>query len=140
MIRQLIYISTSISVSPYPTMTQILPKATDNNKKFGITGILLFSGGTYLQVLEGPADAVKQTFDRISADERHKSVTILHDKDVEERVFPKWSMGWQQLNADDPMSEQIKRIRDEKDIERYDNSSSRVIETLLHTFLTSFRT
>lgn len=140
MIRQLIYISTSISVSPYPTMTQILPKATNNNKKFGITGILLFSGGTYLQVLEGPADAVKQTFDRISADERHKSVTILHDKDVEERVFPEWSMGWQQLNADDPMSEQIKRIRDEKDIERYENSSSRVIETLLHTFLTSFRT
>ncbi|MEM7547359.1 MAG: BLUF domain-containing protein [Pseudomonadota bacterium] len=139
MIRQLVYISSSIDRDPHPVMPDVLSKARANNEANGITGVLLFSGGTFLQVLEGAQEMVERTFRRISADSRHKRVMVLIDHEIEERVFERWSMGWKQLNADDPLSSQIKRVIDERDIEKRDNANSAVVDTLIQSFLTNYR-
>ena len=48
--------------------------------------------GHFLQILEGPADAVRQTFRRIESDQRHADIFILEETDIEARDFPEWSM------------------------------------------------
>ena len=70
----------------------ILTSAKRNNGMDGISGVLLFDGERFLQVLEGPADAVAAAFERIRGDARHTDVTVVTDQMVEERDFAYWSM------------------------------------------------
>lgn len=59
--------------------------------------MLLYKDGNFMQVLEGPDTAVKERFDRISQDPRHKGVIVLLKEQVANRQFPDWSMGFQNL-------------------------------------------
>lgn len=72
----------------------ILAVSRANNARDGITGGLLYSEGCFAQVLEGPIEAVANTFERIQCDNRHGEVTVLQAGPVEAREFPDWSMGF----------------------------------------------
>ena len=73
---------------------QILAASRRNNTRDGITGGLLFSAGSFAQVLEGPVDAVEEAFERIQCDPRHDKVTVLEAGPVDQRAFPDWSMAF----------------------------------------------
>lgn len=75
-------------------IAQILAKSRVNNSKNGITGALLFNSGFFAQVLEGPLDAVDQTFERIQRDMRHDEIIVLECGNVPVRDFPEWSMAY----------------------------------------------
>ncbi len=70
----------------------ILQQSRHNNAVDGITGLLWFDGGHFLQVLEGPADSVANAYARIAADPRHRDVRVLSDRQIDEREFGYWSM------------------------------------------------
>ena len=72
----------------------ILAVAREKNRAAGISGALLFSGGCFAQVLEGPRGAVEDIFETIQCDPRHSDVTILHLHPIEARSFPDWSMAY----------------------------------------------
>ena len=74
------------------TLTGILLRARENNARSGITGTLICRGDLFLQMLEGPCDAVASTFERIARDERHADVVQLLCRDIDKRLFPDWSM------------------------------------------------
>jgi hypothetical protein len=74
------------------TLTSILLQARQNNARVGITGALICREDLFLQMLEGPRDAVKSTFSRILRDDRHVDVVSLLTGDIDQRLFPKWSM------------------------------------------------
>ena len=65
-----------------------------NNARVGVTGALLFNGGSFAQVLEGSRAAVEATFERIQRDPRHSDVAVLQCEPVAARGFPNWSMGF----------------------------------------------
>jgi len=65
-----------------------------NNRRLGITGVLLYREGRILQLLEGPKDAVRAMFAEIERDPRHKQVKKLSEEMITEREFPDWSMGY----------------------------------------------
>ena len=46
----------------------------------------------YMQLLEGPREALTATLARIVADDRHLEVSLVHCGDASERLFPHWSM------------------------------------------------
>jgi hypothetical protein len=73
---------------------KILATARKNNGKLNVTGALLFSGGCFAQVLEGPLEAVETLFEQIECDPRHRNVTILHFKPADARNFADWSMAY----------------------------------------------
>lgn len=75
-------------------INKILVAAQENNSALDISGVLVFNNGVFGQVLEGPVDAVEETFERIQMDERHYDVTVLESKVVTERKFARWSMGY----------------------------------------------
>lgn len=88
---QLIYASRPFGYDDL-TLTSILMQARQNNARVGITGALICREDLYLQMLEGPRDTVKSTFSRILRDNRHVDVVSLLTGDINQRLFPKWSM------------------------------------------------
>lgn len=66
--------------------------ARSRNKAVEVTGALLCSDDVFVQVLEGPEQAVRSLFDHISADPRHDSVSVLESGYVGPRVFSRWAM------------------------------------------------
>lgn len=74
------------------TLNGILVHAQQANARADITGALICREDIYLQLLEGPEDAVRKTVERIKGDDRHLEVTVHVDKPVTERMFAKWAM------------------------------------------------
>lgn len=62
------------------------------NAAADLTGALLFEAGTFMQVLEGPINAVEATFERICGDLRHRRVRLLEFAVAEDRIFGAWGM------------------------------------------------
>lgn len=67
-------------------------KAEANNRSQSITGLLLLSGETFLQVLEGPSDAVNSLYGKIQKDDRHHAITLISYEQIASRSFEDWSM------------------------------------------------
>lgn len=100
MIR-LTYASTAIKELSPENLLALLKACRTNNGANNITGILLYSHGTFFQVLEGDETAIENTFESIKKDKRHKDVTLLEKLPITERVFPYWSMGFEKLEGKD---------------------------------------
>jgi hypothetical protein len=93
MLVRLMYASRAVPSVDQDTLLAILKKSKSNNVPAGITGVLCFSGGIFLQVLEGGRLAVSALYNRIAADPRHQDVMLLAYEEIGERRFAGWSMG-----------------------------------------------
>jgi hypothetical protein len=90
---RLIYRSTSSEkVISNEALRDLMRQATDANRASGITGLLILSGNQFLQVLEGPSDAVNQLFGRIMRDKRHKDIQLLTFEQIGPTYFDDWNM------------------------------------------------
>ncbi len=79
-------------------LEHILKSARLNNEQAGITGLLLYAEGNFLQILEGQKEDVEILFDQIKKDRRHGGIIRLMALESSQRHFPDWSMGFQRLN------------------------------------------
>jgi Sensors of blue-light using FAD len=93
MLVRLMYASRAVPSVDQEELFAILRKSKANNPAQGVTGVLCFSEGIFLQVLEGGRSAVNQLYNRIAADARHTDVELLCYDEIGERHFAGWSMG-----------------------------------------------
>ena len=84
-----------------PELERVLAQSRAWNSAHDLTGILLYSNGSIMQVLEGPYDEVQYIFARISHDTRHAHMVKLADGPIEQRQFQQWSMGFKAVNPAD---------------------------------------
>ena len=91
MIKQYVYISTALGLSR-EEVGGILDACARNNAAQEITGLLLYNGRNFLQLLEGKAETLDQLMSTIEADRRHAGVLIMHKGEVEQRDCPDWAM------------------------------------------------
>ena len=92
MLVRLLYASRAVDTSP-GSIESILMQAREYNPTCGITGILCYGGGIFLQAIEGGRMAVSDLFGHIQKDARHKDVALMHYEEIEERRFGGWTMG-----------------------------------------------
>lgn len=90
-LAQLIYASTPFGFDN-STLNSILTVARHNNAKDHITGALICRADLYMQMLEGPREAVTSRFNRIMQDDRHLDVVLISFRDCKARLFPDWWM------------------------------------------------
>jgi hypothetical protein len=102
MLVRLMYASRAVPAVDQEELVAILRKSKANNPGLGVTGVLCFSEGIFLQVLEGGRAAVNQLYNRIAADSRHAEVTLLCYAEIGERQFAGWSMGQVNLSRLNP--------------------------------------
>jgi hypothetical protein len=91
---QLIYASAAVTPLSVEAVRELLLRARHKNAARGITGMLLYHGGSFLQVLEGPAEAVDAVFRTINADNRHGNIRLLYRDEITAPEFGDWSMGF----------------------------------------------
>ena len=92
MLVRLLYVSRAVDTSP-AAIEAILAEGREHNPACGITGVVCYGGGIFLQAIEGGRSAVSQLYNTIQRDKRHKDVELLHFEEIEERRFSGWSMG-----------------------------------------------
>jgi hypothetical protein len=93
MLVRLMYASRAVPSIDQDELQAILRKSKVNNPALGITGVLCYSGGVFIQALEGGRMAVNKLYNRIAADTRHTDVALLNYEEIGERRFANWSMG-----------------------------------------------
>lgn len=72
---------------------QILAASSTNNEKTGVTGMLLYRAGFFIQLLEGEQATVRALYAKIEQDSRHRESRVLLEFEDEARLFPRWYMG-----------------------------------------------
>jgi hypothetical protein len=92
MLVRLLYASRAIDPRP-EAIEAILTQSRHYNPTCGITGILCYGGGIFLQAIEGGRMAVSELYGHIQKDVRHKDVVLLHYEEISERRFGGWTMG-----------------------------------------------
>lgn len=95
----LIYTSRAAGDVSERTLLTIQEQALQYNPRAGITGVLLYSAGNFMQILEGDAVAVSRLYSGIATDSRHTDVQCLYFDPTPERVFPAWSIRIFNLDA-----------------------------------------
>lgn len=89
---RIVYCSRNRTETGIEEFGRILAISRINNARDGVTGALLFSDGSFAQVLEGSLAMLERTFERIQCDPCHAGVTVLQFGPAENRVFAEWSM------------------------------------------------
>ncbi|ADX47446.1 blue light sensor protein [Paracidovorax avenae] len=92
MLVRLLYASRAVDTSS-AAIEDILAQSRQHNPGSGITGVLCYGGGVFLQAIEGGRSAVNELYGHILRDPRHKDVELLHFEEIEERRFGGWTMG-----------------------------------------------
>ena len=94
----LIYVSAAVKLFTTEELLELLEQAREKNARLGVTGMLLYKDGNFMQVLEGEDATVYKLAEEIERDRRHKSFTILTAEPIEQRQFSNWSMAFNDLD------------------------------------------
>jgi Sensors of blue-light using FAD len=100
-LSNLIYVSSARSGLGSSDLQAILDVSLRNNERLELTGMLLYAGGNFMQVLEGEAEAIGQVFAAIIRDLRHHDLVVLEEGPISARSFADWRMGFRALDAAD---------------------------------------
>jgi len=98
MFRSLTYFSTGARLFSSKELVLLLEQSRAANARFGITGILLYKLGSFIQAIEGPVEAMDQLYINICGDPRHRGIIKVLDDTIQEREFSAWSMGFHDIS------------------------------------------
>ena len=90
-LKHVIYVSRPTHFD-HMVLDNILETSRSNNREVGVTGNLICHSDLFLQMLEGPSDAVHRLYEKILNDDRHADIVKLRDEKSELKLFPSWSM------------------------------------------------
>lgn len=133
MLVRLLYASRIVEPASSATES-ILAQSRSHNPASGITGILCYGGGIFLQALEGGRNQVSELYGHIQQDKRHKDVVLLHYEEISERRFGNWTMG--QVNVSKLNNSLLLKYSEKPELDPYSVSgkmSLALLEELMAT-------
>lgn len=98
-LHHLVYQSRATAPLTEAELARLLAQSRAHNAANGLTGILYYSRGNIVQLLEGSKAHVHAVFGRIARDPRHTSIVTLADGPTSQRLFDQWSMGFRAVNS-----------------------------------------
>ena len=96
--RQCLYISTAVEPSEQ-RVEDILEVARRKNAENGITGVLLFNGRNFMQLIEGLERDLRDLLGSLAEDSRHTGMSLLADRKIDTRDCPGWAMNFMRFGA-----------------------------------------
>ena len=96
---RLIYLSSARSEMSQAGLEELLKVARRNNIAAGVTGMLLYLEGNFIQYLEGDESAVRAIFEKIEVDSRHHGVIVVDECAIDRRLFDDWAMGFRRMDG-----------------------------------------
>lgn len=101
-LHHVMYTSTAVRTMDVTDLSELLVQSRRKNGRLGVTGMLLYRSGSFLQLIEGRAETLHNLYATIRADTRHRNVITLMDEPAEARDFEDWTMGFRHLGDLDP--------------------------------------
>ena len=100
-VKRVIYCShATVSMENALNLAELLGVSARNNRRDDIKGVLAFSGGIFIQAIEGPQHATDGLMTRLRSDARHRDVKVLGEDRAVERAFPIWVMETPKMRPD----------------------------------------
>ena len=98
-LMRLVYVSIATINYDQEKLTRHLERSRDFNFSLGVTGMLLYRHGDFMQLLEGEEEDVRRVFQRITRDGGHRNILVLLEEPCEECLFADWSMGFHAIDV-----------------------------------------
>lgn len=129
----LVYASAeSMQMTP-DKLQEILKVSREKNAKIGITGILLYSKGSFLQVLEGKENRINSLYKKILQDKRHEKIVKIATFQSNEKIFSDWSMGYAEISEEELAS--VEGLNDFfAEGKSFSNMNENQVENILEAF------
>mgnify|MGYP003552925098 CR=1 FL=1 len=129
----LVYVSSAVHLMSNEELLEVLHISQTNNEKYSVTGMLLYMGGNFMQVLEGPEEGVTAIFEKIKNDKRHFNITVISMEPIVERQFEKWTMAFRNLDEEVAKKESAfsEFLNDEFTADKYREMPERAYRLLL---------
>jgi hypothetical protein len=99
--HHIVYMSQATDHLTPITLVTLLMQARTLNERQHVTGALVYGHGQFMQVIEGEEAVVKNLYERIARDPRHRNVFTLSDKPIANRRFAEWSMAFGETRPDE---------------------------------------
>ena len=128
-LSQLLYVSRSVDADRL-IVGRILSAARRHNQVDDVTGLLLFDGAHFLQLLEGDRTVISRLYNRIAVDPRHTDVVILGAGPTAERICPSWSMGYVDDHA--VLADTVLRFSSSRDFDPFAMTASSALRLARH--------
>jgi hypothetical protein len=97
--RSIVYVSTATPGLNAEELEELLKVSRRNNQRDGITGMLLYVEGNFMQAIEGTPDRIRDLYQRLECDPRHRGLNKLVDEPLAQRQFAQWSMAFRQVTV-----------------------------------------
>jgi hypothetical protein len=133
MIFYLIYISSAVKLLTEEELLLLLRQSQEKNAILDVTGMLLYKGGNFMQMLEGEEQTVRELYATIRKDERHKDILTIMTGNIEKRNFDSWSMGFQNMDKIADLPNYKRYINENLTLHTFHNDAAQAYE-----FITSF--
>lgn len=98
-LRRVLYVSQAAQRLGVQDVLHLATRSAASNARVNITGLLIFAGGCFLQVVEGEGRAVSYLMERLRHDKRHRDVAIVVDESIRQRSYGEWHMGCHLLES-----------------------------------------
>jgi Sensors of blue-light using FAD len=98
-LHALVYVSTATNLLSLEQVEHLLQRAKTRNLELGITGVLLYDTGNFMQYIEGALDGLIAVYQRIQHCNLHYGLVELLRWQIAQREFPQWSMGFRSVTA-----------------------------------------
>ena len=97
---RIIYLSSATTKFTNEEILTLLNASRKNNEANEITGLLLYSDGNFLQIIEGKQKKIKALYAKINMDQRHRNIIKVFEGKVSHRIYPKWHMGFNSIDKE----------------------------------------
>ena len=96
-LNALVYVSSAVRLLSEAELAHLLDRARARNAREGITGVLLYAQGNFMQYLEGPPSGMATVYDIIKADPLHRGIIELLREPIAAREFSDWAMAFRDI-------------------------------------------
>ena len=132
-LESIVYVSSAVRLLNIDDIAHLLTRARERNKEYGITGVLLYIGGNFMQYIEGPRDSLDHIYKIIRKAKQHTGIIMISRESIENRQFANWSMGFQTKEVEGYVGSPSENQLIEMILEPIDDNSSPA-RVVLHSF------
>lgn len=137
--HRIVYVSQATRTMSNPELARIVERAQASNQAADLTGMLVGYKGWFLQVIEGPAQALAAIFQRIRADKRHGNIKVLVSEPAGARAFPEWRMAFSDPQTlPEPARKHVFSLQDLIPINSPDRGDEIAVRQVVRDFLAAF--
>jgi len=99
--HHIIYMSRGVHPMTDHELQRLLQQDRTENERQSITGALVYGDGQFMQIIEGEESVLASLYAKLLNDPRHMNVVKLADKQILQRSFQEWSMGFQTVSGEE---------------------------------------